>query len=225
MDIDKFWLDDPLIIFKKEKISEFWPDKSFSASRKLNAITRTIIILTILGYFVSKNIKVIITGVITLFFIIALYFVQLKKEDETQKIRNIMKEGFESNTPSPEFDKIMEKNFTTPTKKNPLMNVLLTDIHDSPNRKEAAPSYNTNIRKEINEKAKSNLEDEKLYKNLGDNLSHHQMMRNFHSMPNTNVPNNQNDFAMFCYGSMKSCKEGNDDACSKNMRRLGNSMY
>ena len=136
---------------------------------------------------------------------------------------NELKEGFDSNIPK--FDKIMEKNFTTPTKKNPLMNVLLPEIHEKPNRNEAAPSYNTNIRKEINEKSKSNLENEKLYKNLGDNLNHQHMMRNFHSMPNTSIPNNQKDFAMFCYGSMKSCKEGNEGACSKNLRRLGNSMY
>lgn len=223
MDMDNFWLDDPLIIFKKERISEFLPDKGFSASRKLNAITRTIIILTILGYFASKNIKIIVTGVITLGFIVAIYFIQIKKEEDAQQVKNIMKEGFESS--APQFDKIMEKNFTTPTKQNPMMNVLLPEIHDKPNRKEAAPSYNPNIRKEISEKAKSNLEDEKLYKNLGDNLSHQHMMRNFHSMPNTSVPNNQKDFAMFCYGSMNSCKEGDEDACSKIMRRLGNNIY
>ena len=223
MDIDKFWLDDPLVIFKKDRITEFWPDKQFSASRKLNAITRVIVLLTILGYFMSKTIKIIVTGVIALVFIVFIYFIQVKKEEEAQDIKNIMKEGFDSNRPK--FDKIMEKNFTTPTKKNPLMNVLLPEIHEKPNRNEAAPSYNTNIRKEINEKSKSNLENEKLYKNLGDNLNHQHMMRNFHSMPNTSIPNNQKDFAMFCYGSMKSCKEGNEDACSKNLRRLGNSMY
>ena len=102
---------------------------------------------------------------------------------------------------------------------------LLPEINDTPNRKEAAPSYNSNIRKKINEVSKSNLEDEKLYKNLGDNLNHQHMMRNFHSMPNTSVPNNQKDFAMFCYGSMKSCKEGDETACSKNGRRLGNVPY
>ena len=223
MDIDKFWLDDPLIIFKKERIAEFWPDKQFSAARKLNAITRIIILLTILGYISSKSIKVIITGVITLIFMVFIYHIQIKKEENTQEIKNIMKEGFDSRRPK--FDKIMEKNFTTPTKNNPLMNVLLPEIHDNPERKEAAPSYNMNIRKEINDKALSNFNDPKLYNNLGDNLNHQHMMRNFHSMPNTSVPNNQKEFAMFCYGSMKSCKEGDDDACSKNMRRLGNSMY
>ena len=223
MDIDKFWLDNPLIIFKKERITELWPDKQFSASRKLNAITRVIILLTILGYFISKSVKIIITGIVTLLFIVFIYHIQVKKEQEEQEMKNIMKEGFDSM--SPKFDKIMEQNFTTPTKNNPMMNVLLPEIHDKPNRKEAAPSYNTNIRKEINEKAKSNLNDDKLYNNLGDNLSHQHMMRNFHSIPNTSVPNNQKDFAMFCYGSMKSCKEGDETACSKNGRRIQNIPY
>ena len=223
MDIDKFWLDNPLIIFKKERITELWPDKQFSASRKLNAITRVIILLTILGYFISKSVKIIITGIVTLLFIVFIYHIQVKKEQEEQEMKNIMKEGFDSM--SPKFDKIMEQNFTPPTKNNPMMNVLLPEIHDKPNRKEAAPSYNTNIRKEINEKAKSNLNDDKLYNNLGDNLSHQHMMRNFHSMPNTSVPNNQKDFAMFCYGSMKSCKEGDETACSKNGRRIQNIPY
>jgi hypothetical protein len=223
MDIDKFWLDDPLVIFKKERISELWPDKQFSASRKLNAITRVIILLTILGYMTSKSIKILITGAITLVFMVFIYYIQVKKEENTQELKNIMKEGFDSTVPK--FDKIMKQNFTTPTKKNPLMNVLLTDINDNPRRKEAAPSYNINIRNEINENGKSNLKNDKLYNNLGDNLNHQYMMRNFHTMPNTSVPNNQKDFAMFCYGSMKSCKEGDEAACSKNMRRLGNNIF
>ncbi len=41
-------------------------------------------------------------------------------------------------------------------------------------------------------------------------------MRNFYAMPNTKIPNNQKDFAMFCYGNMPSCKEGSALQCSKN---------
>ena len=96
MDIDKFWLDNPLIIFKKERITELWPDKQFSASRKLNAITRVIILLTILGYFISKSVKIIITGIVTLLFIVFIYHIQVKKEQEEQEMKNIMKEGFDS---------------------------------------------------------------------------------------------------------------------------------
>ena len=41
-------------------------------------------------------------------------------------------------------------------------------------------------------------------------------MRNFYAMPNTQIPNNQKDFAMFCYGNMPSCKDGDSLQCSKN---------
>ena len=70
------------------------------------------------------------------------------------------------------------------------------------------------INEEINEKAKS--QDARLFKNLGDNLTFQHSMRNFYSMPNTQIPNNQKDFANFCYGNMPSCKEGDELQCSKN---------
>ena len=50
-------------------------------------------------------------------------------------------------------------------------------------------------------------------------------MRNFYSMPNTQIPNNQKAFAEFCVGDMTSCKEGNIDACSKINRRVGKVFY
>ena len=49
-----------------------------------------------------------------------------------------------------------------------------------------------------------------------------QSLRQFYSTANTTIPNNQAGFAEFCYGNMSSCKEGDDMACSKNLRRLGN---
>ena len=41
-------------------------------------------------------------------------------------------------------------------------------------------------------------------------------MRNFYAMPNTQIPNNQKDFAEFCYGNMPSCKDGDYFQCEKN---------
>jgi len=50
-------------------------------------------------------------------------------------------------------------------------------------------------------------------------------MRNFHTMPNTQIPNNQRSFAEFCYGNMASCKDGDDISCTKNLRRVGGIPY
>jgi hypothetical protein len=102
------------------------------------------------------------------------------------------------------------------------MNVMLTDYKDNPNIKQAAPSYNTKIKEQINDKARN---DDRLFRDLGDNLSFQNNMRNFHSMPNTTIPNAQKAFAEFCYGNMPSCKEGDMDQCSKINRRVGQNFY
>ena len=79
---------------------------------------------------------------------------------------------------------------------------------------------NNDVRKQIVELNPSidNL-DERIFKDLGDNFVFNQSMRNFYTMPNTNVPNNQKEFAEFCYGNMPSCKEQDPLACSKHSIR------
>ena len=102
-----------------------------------------------------------------------------------------------------------------------MMNVLMTDYKYDPKKKRAAPAYNKNITNEINKAASKG----KLFRDLGDSLTFQNQMRNFYSMPNTQIPNNQKAFAEFCFGDMTSCKEGNIDACSKINRRVGKVFY
>ena len=44
--MDTFWLNDPTILLNKHYLLEIWPDSELSMERKLNAITRLIILLT-----------------------------------------------------------------------------------------------------------------------------------------------------------------------------------
>ena len=216
-----FWLYNPLVLFDKDEILEFWPNKNMTLTRKMNAIARTIIVLTLVGFLFTQSVKLLITSIITLVVLVVLYKTQYEKLQLESLKENAYRENFEGRN-SDKFVDVFTDTFTTPTKKNPMMNVLMTDYTDNPQRKMAAPSYNKRIAERINDKS---IKRNKLYQDLGDNLAFEHQMRNFHSMPNTSVPNNQKDFAMFCYGSMKSCKEGDEDACSKNMRRLGNNIY
>jgi hypothetical protein len=136
-------------------------------------------------------------------------------------------------------------DFVAPTVTNPLMNVLLPEIQDSPNRSGAMPAFNPQVESNINETAKqyissnfdasnrdvigseSNNETEnrdiynKLFSNLGDNFEFDQSMRSFYATANTRVNNDQRAFAEFCYGDMVSCKEGDEFACSRNNTRIG----
>ena len=216
------WIKDPTILLNKEKIRNLWPTSDMEMVEKINAITRLIIILTFLGYLVSRSVKIIITGIITLGILIFLYYSKTKKPT-VPSAEKISKEGFTN----PELYKLMKDNFTQPTKENPLMNVNLTELNGNPNRRPAAPAFNREVEREINNKAKhqileKNSLNEKLFKNLGENIGFEHSMRNFYSTANTQVPNDQKGFAEFCYGDMPSCKEGNEFACTKQTQRWTN---
>ena len=202
-----FWLENPNVLLNKNYITEIWPNSDFDLARKLNAITRIIIIMAILGYFLTKSIYIPISAVVSLIVLVIIY---------KSKGKISIKEGFKSEflEPDKELNKILQKEFTMPTKKNPVMNVLMNEYKENPHRKPAAPAYNDEVHKEINENATT--QDKRLFKNLGDNLSFENSMRNFYAMPNTQIPNNQKEFAEFCYGNMPSCKDGDYLQCSKN---------
>ena len=50
---NNFWLNDPSILFKKDQINYLWPKENMSKNDKLNAITRLVILLSILGFLVT----------------------------------------------------------------------------------------------------------------------------------------------------------------------------
>lgn len=208
----QFWLYDPTIIFKQNEITNIWPKPQMSSDEKLNAITRLVVILTVLGYLISRNYKIVITGMVTIASIILLYFVQ--HSQQTNK-----KEGFTN----PNVYKILKDNYTAPTITNPLMNVLLNQYESEPNRKPAAPAYNSAVEKEINENTQkfiaSNFSDpnidQRLFKDLGDSFGFDQSMRTWYATPNTQIPNDQQAFGEYLYGDMPSCKEGDKFACTQ----------
>ena len=52
-----FWINNPTILLDKNSINQLWPMKQMTVEEKLNAMTRLIIILTLLGYLISKQMK------------------------------------------------------------------------------------------------------------------------------------------------------------------------
>jgi hypothetical protein len=172
---------------------------------------------------VSRAIKILISGIIALG-VLALFFISNEKTKINEKLK---KEAFTS--PDPVVYKETKKLFTIPTAENPMMNVLLTDYENNPNKKPAPASYNASNNTDILAQAKEFVKEanpdqpdiaDKLFKNLGDELQFEQSMRPFYSTPNTRVVNDQQAFADFCYGSMISCKEGNMFACSRKYQSM-----
>jgi hypothetical protein len=245
-----FWLNEPTILFNKKYIMSVWPSENMSSAEKLNAISRFVIVASLLGYLITLNLKMIFVAVVTLAVIAILYNVQRNQQakDESKgaengngngndnekdiKTKQKVKEGFESAMLYNE----LKSEYTNPQENNPMMNVLLPEISYDPNRSEAAPAYNPEVEKDLNNKTKDYVVDKtfgdgtkkqqeyirrKLFSDLGDNYNFDFSMRNFYTNPNTTIPNDQGGFANFCFGDMISAKEGNDYALGRWFPRIG----
>ena len=211
--VNAFWLNNPEILFHKNTISKLWPTSDMTTDEKLNAITRLVIILTLIGFIFTKTWRVLITGTVTIIAIVVLRTISKNKNI----LSNFKKEGLEAFTNSEELTKsITSPNvYSQPSVSNPCMNVLPTDYIDNPQRRPAAPAFNSVIEKDINvntakmvvDKLKIPNVEEKLFRDIGDNFGFNQSMRQFYTTANSQIPNKQGAFAKWCYGDMSSCKE------------------
>ena len=230
-----FWSENPNVLFQREYSMEFFPIDSMTYEQKLNAVTRTVLVLTIIGFIISQSPRIIIVSAITIFAIFILhYYHQKEKEKNASKKLGATQENFEN----PTMDYLSSENisipsdlFSPPDSSNPFSNVLISDYEHNPEKKPAMPAFNPNVNEEILKQAKQLVSEahpdqpdisDKLFKGLGEQMAFEQSLRNFNSNPSTTIPNDQGSFADFCYGSMVSCKEGNSFACARNLSRYTN---
>jgi len=225
----QFWTNEPTILFNKEYIFELWPTTNMCYEQKLNAISRLIILITILGYILTMSQRVLVIGFITLIGIFILF--NMRKQKITKDIIN---EGFlnsiEVNKDS-EFDKnnnssyinpvtldnVLKSEFKEGTKKNPFSNVLLTQINDEPDRKSAPPSFNVSVDEDITKNVKRAVQmlnpgikntNKQLYGDLWQQFELDQSNRAFFTTANTRVENDQGAFGEYLYNDLKySAKE------------------
>ena len=230
-----FWLNEPTILFDKKQITEIWPNPNMSNMEKLNAISRFVIIASLLGYLITLNMGIIFVGIITLAVIAILYHVQSNKIIADEKAKELPPKIKENFTNAILYNEVKD-DYTSPKENNPMMNVLLPEISYNPTRNEAAPAFNSEVEKNINNSTKdyvvdSSFSDEstkqkeyikrKLFSDLGDSYTFDDSMRNFYTNPNTTIPNDQEGFANFCFGDMISAKEGNEFALGRWQPRIG----
>lgn len=194
------WISNPSILWNKDHIYELIPTDSMNYDEKFNAITRLVILITILIFFFKTTIMVIFIGIFT---VVTIRYFYKKESFTTFYERNV----------SP-------IDITLPTPSNPLMNVLINEYTYNPLRKEAAPSYVPVIDKKITESVKQQ-NDLDLYLTKFSDYQLDQSMRNFYTTANSTIPNKQGEFADFCYGDMISAKEGNEFALSRQLPRIG----
>jgi len=237
-----FWSNEPTILFNKNSILQLWPLECQPFEAKLNAISRLVIILTLVGFIFTRNFSLLIIGVITLAIIFSLY--KLRKNEMVNKKKV---EGFKidrefinlsQNSGSigdaiasqDNLKTINKSDFYATNYKNPMGNVLLTDIMDDPDRLAAPPSFNYDVNNDINAAVKKQTQmlnsgikntSKQLYGDLKDNYDLDQSMQRFYSNANSRVTNDQNSLGQWLYGDMPSAKESGAES---NIQRVKDNL-
>jgi hypothetical protein len=213
-----FWFEDPNILFYS---LQFFPAPTATENENLNALSRLVLVLTVFGYMGTGRLSTLLVGLLTLGFLVVYYYILAKKR---------AKEAFEN--PSTEAKAIQELlanppplHMDKPTPLNPFCNVLPTDVQGRPDKPPAPPVDDPHVQDAIFQAAKQTMIqshptlqdiDKRLLTNLGDLFQFEQSLQPFYVNPATTIPEDQQSFAEFCYGSMISCKEGNLFACARN---------
>jgi hypothetical protein len=99
-------------------------------------------------------------------------------------------------------DKLKFKNndvFFAPTKENPFMNYTLGDLFDNPERNPGYGFYD--IKDEMKNKYRSHIVSDP-----SDVWGKYINDRNYYTMPNTSIVNDQTGFAQACFGDSGTCK-------------------
>ena len=223
----QFWSNEPTVLFNKDFIFELWPTTDMCYEQKLNAITRLIILITILGYILTMSTRILVIGFLTLAVIFVLF--KMRKQKLT---KDMMKEGFfveENNQPGVfkqksktiinpvTLDSVLNDEFKEGNKRNPFSNVLLTQINDDPERKSAPPAFNVDVDEDITKNIKKSVQmmnpgikntNKQLYGDLWQQFELDNSNRVFYSTANTRVANDQGAYAQFLYNDLKySAKE------------------
>jgi len=186
-----FWGDNPTLLFDSRYIQEIWIYDGMDRNQSLNALSRLIIVLSVIGFACFNRILFLVIGGILLGCIVLFH--------------NSQKENFD--TELSDYQRIDQSN--------PLNNVLMQDYKYNPMKTAEPKEYGEQKEKSINDKTKqfilqenkSNSQIGDLFKNKGDQFQFEQSLRPFHTNPVTTVDQSEyKDFLKYCYGVLPSDK-------------------
>lgn len=183
---DPFWFDEISILFRQDRVLEFFITQDMTFVEKLNAIARLGVYTSIIVSFYHNNPKFLALSLVAL--ILTLF------------IRNFFDEAsFSPNVPkncTENFEDIREK--ILPTIDNPFMNAVITKPDDTiPSESYSKTPEAEKVREDIEANFSKNL-----FQDVGDVFEVNNSRRQFYT-----VPRNSGDLKEFLYGGMSSRKE------------------
>ena len=75
--VDDFWLNNPRVLIEQNAMNELWPNEKMSLNGKLNAISRLIILLSLVGFLLTRSTKILVSGIVTLVVLVFIYYIKV----------------------------------------------------------------------------------------------------------------------------------------------------
>jgi Ca2+/Na+ antiporter len=182
------WFDKPSELFRRDKITSFWPANNQTSAERINSSTRFVLYTSCVLYLINRDIRVI---VLALLVIVALFLMY-----KSGQIKDVVEKK--------ETEKCQK-----PTADNPLGNVLLSDYTDNPTRPEACwyPSVKTGVAEYLDNTV---LYGPARTRSPTAEYQRKAFARQFMTGSVSSIPGDQTGFAEWCYGKKFSPQCRND---------------
>ena len=181
-----FWIENPKILLNKEFITDISFNNNMILEEKLNALTRFIILVSLLGFLLMNEKSILLLG-LTFILVIILYYYYLK-DNVSFKENMLSTFTFSKN----------EQNINNPFDNDLVGNKVRVSINES----NPDDDYDENVKNTISDINIDNDASGELFDSLESNIGFYDSNRNFNSVP----INDQESFLKYAYGSLPSEK-------------------
>ena len=199
--MSEIWFRDILGFLKVTEATKFIPSAKMNLTEKLNSIVRLSAYVSIIHFTIFQD-----SSIFSLFILALLStFIYYKHVEEMYSPSASSDDRYAGATTKTKKGANEGKLCTKPKDNNPFMNVLINEYSENPTRGEACDVDDKHVKHAMDEKYFKDI-----YRDIDDAFDKKSSFRNFYTMPNTSIPNNQREFAEWLYGSKElTQKEGN----------------
>lgn len=208
---EKIWYQDLPNFFTLQNYYIILPLQSLTFEEKLNAMARFFIYFGVIMALIRSNAVHLFWGITALVLTVIIYQFHIKAATRIEKYLKGEK-----------IDVVDNAVCKRTTVDNPFMNPSVDEYGTKPNYETACPITNEKIYNKMSDNF-----HERLFQDCSDIYDKTSSQRQFYTVPNTSIPNNQDGFAKWLYSTPPTCKEGNGFACMSqsfddSQRRAGN---